>query len=358
MTKTNSALRSANEATSDDVLLAVMLLSFYENSVTSSTPDVSNPDINGIASRPFAHHDGAMAMLNLRRQQSQRTRTSMELDKLIRRQMIRSLLLRSMPVPLWLRDGSKFGEVGIGLELDRCMVIVAKLQHQATDLCVVSPIIAKDEPEKVARLENLLAEARALDEAFVNWEHGLPPEYKYSTHEVLKTGRAGNESKTLNGTVHIYLTVGHAGMWNRYRALRLSVNDIIVKTLARLDEHSKPGMKVAAEAANLRIQCVADDLCASMPYMLGMLGKGGPSKPDTDVFIRTSGSLKDAVTASTASFLCWPLSVVIKLSAIPKRQKLYFKARLLDLSEIVDDGLLERLANSVSVEEPPSTSAT
>ena len=53
--------------------------------------------------------------------------------------------------------------------------------------------------------------------------------------------------------------------------------------------------------------------------MLGMLGRGGLSNQDADVFIRTSGSLKDAVTASTASFLCWPLSVVITLSAIPMR---------------------------------------
>ena len=335
-----------------------MLLSFYENSVTISTPDASNLNINVIASRTFAHHDGAMAMLKLRRQQSQRTHTSMELDKLIRRQMIRSLLLRSMPVPPWLRDGSQFGEVGIGLELDRCMVIVAKLQHQATDLCVVSPSLARDEPEKVAKLENLLAEAGTLDKAFVIWEHGLPPEYKYSTHEVPKNGHAGNGNKILNGIVHIYLTAGHAGMWNRYRALRLSVNDIMIKTLATLGEHLKPDMKVISGAATLRIQRLADDLCASMPYVLGILGKGGPSKHDADFFIKTSGSLKDAVTASTASFLCWPLSMVIKFSKIPMRHKLYFKARLLDLSEIVDDGLLERLAHSVSLEVPSSTNAT
>lgn len=237
-------------------------------------------------------------------------------------------------------------------------MIVAKLQHQATDLCVVSPSPAKDNPEKVAKLETLLTEAATLDEAFVIWEHGLPPEYKYSAHEIPKNGHAGNGNNILNGIVHIYLSVGHAGMWNRYRALRLSVNDIMIKTLVTLGEPLKPDKKVILGAATLRIQRLANDLCASMPYVLGMLEKGGPSKHDADFFFKTSSSLKDAVTASTASFLCWPLSVVIKLSAIPRRHKLYFKARLLDLSEIVDDGLLERLANSVSLEVPPSTSAT
>lgn len=357
LAKTNSALTSANEATNDGVLLAVMLLSFYENSVTSSTPVVSNQSINGIASRTFAHHDGALAMLKLRRQQSQRTHTSIELDKLIRRQLIRSLLLRSMPVPPWLRDGLNFGEVGIGHKMDRYMVLLAKLQHQASYLCVDSQSLAKEEPEKIAKLRSLLAEAEALDKAFVVWERGLPAEYEYSMHGVAKDGEAGSGNKIFNSIVHMYLTVGHAGMWNRYRALRLSANNIVIKVLIRLGEHSKPDTKVVWEAATLRIQCLADDFCASMPYVLGMLGKDR-AKHDADVVIKTSSSLKDTVTASTASFLCWPLSMVITLSAIPERHRLYFKARLLDLSVIVDDGLLERLATSSSPEPPSSTSAT
>lgn len=75
-----------------------------------------------MASRSFAHHDSAMAVLNFRRQLDQHTDYSMELDKLVRRQLTRSLLLPSMPVLSWLRDGSQYGEHGFAIELDRCMV--------------------------------------------------------------------------------------------------------------------------------------------------------------------------------------------------------------------------------------------
>ena len=85
LVKTNLALKDTSEITHDEVLLAVILLSFYENSVMDKTSHVSSRDIQVMASRSFAHHDGAMAVLKLRRQLDQRTNCSMELDKLVRR---------------------------------------------------------------------------------------------------------------------------------------------------------------------------------------------------------------------------------------------------------------------------------
>ena len=104
LVKTALALEDASEVTHDEVLLAVMPLSFYENSVMRKTPHVSSLQV--LASRSFAHHDGAIAVLSLRRQLNQRTKCSMELDKLVRSQLMRSLLLRSLPLPMWLRDAS------------------------------------------------------------------------------------------------------------------------------------------------------------------------------------------------------------------------------------------------------------
>ena len=86
----------------------------------------------------FAHYDGAMPVFNLRRQLDQRINCSMELDKLVPRQLMRSLLLRSMPLPSWLQEGSQYGEHGFVLELDCCMVEAVKLRHQASSLCVDS----------------------------------------------------------------------------------------------------------------------------------------------------------------------------------------------------------------------------
>ena len=162
LVKTNIALKDVSEATHDEVLLAVMLLSFYENAVTDKMSRISNLQV--MASRSFAHHDGAMAVLYLRRQLGQRTNHSIELDKLVRRQLMRSLLLRSMTLPIWLRNGSQYGEHGFALELDHCMVGAAELRHQASILCMDSVSLPKSNGhEDIVRLCRLLAEAQTLD---------------------------------------------------------------------------------------------------------------------------------------------------------------------------------------------------
>lgn len=344
--KTNLALKDASKATHDEVILAIMLLSFYENSVMDKTSNVSSRGIQAMASRSFTHHDGAMAVLNLRRQLDQRTNYSMGLDKLVRRQLMRSLLLRSMSLPSWLQDGSQYGEHGFALELDRCMVGAAKLRHQASSLSVdFASLSISDRYDEMVRLGRLLAEAQTLDNVLVIWANDLPTENWYSTRTV-QDDEIGN--RILDGTVHIYPTVGHAGMWNRYRALRLTVNDTMLKTLSVLAESSDSDTESLEEAVKLRIQRLADDLCASVPYMLGLIEPHDVAGHDVTVVTKTPASPKQAVKATTAAFLCWPLTMATMVSGIPERHQRYLRNRLLDVSEIVDDGVLERIAADFS----------
>lgn len=349
LVKTNLALKNASGVTRDEVLLAVMLLSFFENSVMDKTSHVSSRGIQVMASRSFAHHDGAMAVLNLRRQLDQRTSYGMELDKLVRRQLMRSLLLRSMPLPSWLRDGSQYGEHGSALELDRCMVGAAKLRHQASSLSVDSARLSiPDRYDEMVGLRRLLAEAQTLDDGLLVWANGLPIENRYSTRTVQDDGRVETGNRIFHGTVHIYTTVGHAGISNRYRAIRLTVNDIMLKILSVLAESPDSNTESLEKAAKLRIQYLADDLCASVPYMLGLIETHHVAGHDVTVVTKVPASLKVAVKATTASFLCWPLTMATMVSGIPEGHQRYLRDRLLDVSEIVDDGVLERIAAGFS----------
>ena len=346
--KTNLALKNASEVTHDRVLLAVMLLSFYENSVVNQTSHSLNWDIRREASRSFAHHDGATAMLKLRRQLSYRTSSGMELDKLVRRQLMRSLLLRSLPLPPWLRNGSEYGEHGLALDLDRCMVITAKLRHQANNLCAGSTFLSRsDELDEKSRCQALLTEAHALDAALVMWEKTIPIEDRFSSCIIPNSERVENCNRIYSSTVHIYPTVGHAGMWNRYRAFRLAVNDTMLKALSMLASYSDFEVKLLTEAAKSRTECLADDLCASVPYMLGLLQSYQMTGLDVAIATNDLAPSKIAVTASTASFLCWPLTMAIMLSGLSVQHQRYLRDRLLDVSEIVDDGLLERIATGM-----------
>ena len=346
--KTNLALKNASEVTHDGVLLAVMLLSFYENSVMNQTSHSSNWDIRREASRSFAHHDGATAMLKLRRQLSHRTSSGLELDKLVRRQLMRSLLLRSLPLPPWLRNGSEYGEHGLALDLDRCMVITAKLRHQASNLFAGSTFLSRShELDQKSRCQALWTEAHALDAALLMWEKTIPVGDRFSTFIIPNSERAENCNRIYNATVHIYPTVGHAGMWNRYRAFRLAVNDTMLKALSMLASYSDSEVKLLTEAVKSRTECLADDLCASVPYMLGLLEGYRMTGLDVAIATKDLAPSKLAVTASTASFLCWPLTMAIMLSGLSVQHQRYLRDRLLDVSEIVDDGLLERIATGM-----------
>jgi hypothetical protein len=347
LTKTNMALRDTNEVTHDAVLLAAMLLSYYENSVTDKGSNLSGRDIEDIGARSFAHHDGAMALLKLRRQRGWSVHTNLELDKLVRRQLMRTLVLRRMPLPPWLRDGAQYGETGYALELDRYMVIVAKLRHQVyvfsmdTTKCTI-PV----SEEKVAQLRDFSAEAQALDSALARWASGLPADLQYSSIAVHKDPGIESEDGSFNGTIHVYPTVGHAGLWNRYRVLRIAVNALILQTLSAVPVPLELDLNTLKDAVRTIIYRLSEDLCESVPFTLDLVAVEQVNGQDRFSVTKASTPLSGAIKASTAYFICWPLALVITIPEIPKGPRQYLRDRLLDVSEIVDDGVLERLATT------------
>ena len=348
----NLALRDASTSMCDKVLHAAMLLSFYENSVMDKTShDVSSQGIRGIFSRCSAHSDGAMAMLKMRRQLKQRTNSSLELDKLVRRSLVRSLILRSIPLPAWLRDGSQYGERGSALELDRCMVKASELRNQVSNLHVdFATLSMLDGYDEMVRLYRLLAEAQTLDHVLVTWANDMPIESRYITHTISDDQRVDISYMLHDAMVHIYPTAGHAGMWNYYRAVRFIVNDVVLKTLAVIagsPDSDMESLKALEEAAKLTVKRLADDLCASVPDVLGLI-EMHHVEPDFTVVTKIPPSLDRSGKAITSSFLCWPLTIAATVCGIPEQHQRYLRDRLLDVSEIVNDGALERIAASFS----------
>lgn len=54
--------------------------------------------------------------------------------------------------------------------------------------------------------------------------------------------------------------------------------------------------------------------------------------------------MKMAVKASTGSLLCWPLNELVMISGVSERHLRYARDRMLDVSEIVDDGVMAGIA--------------
>ncbi|KAK2792787.1 hypothetical protein FQN52_002850 [Onygenales sp. PD_12] len=344
--KTNLALKDMNQATGDEVLLSAMLLSFYENSVMDKNESsTTNQTLQAMASRSFAHHDGAMAVLNLRRQHGQGISSRPELDKLVRRQILRSLLLRSMDTPAWLQDGSQYGEHGFALRLDRCMVGVSNIRYRARHLFGASanpPILGGC--DRTLKLRSLLEDSQMLDDALLTWAENLAVEDYYSSYTELGNELLGIRGRIYDHIVHIYPSMGHAGMWNRYRALRLVVNDIMLRTQSLLEHSLDFGARGSlVGATRTEIHSLADDICASVPYGLGLIVAGDSATPAPVIVNENPESLKLGVKAAT-TLLCWPLTMATMISEIQDRHRLYLKNCLLEVSKLVDDGVMERIA--------------
>ncbi|KAM3074966.1 hypothetical protein ACMFMG_007570 [Clarireedia jacksonii] len=346
LTMINRALKDPLQAIRNEVLLATIILSHYENSVFRR-PHMSESDINIMAAKTFAHHDGAMAVLHLRRQCNhyQSDKLGAGVDRVVRNHLIRSLTMRRMQVPLWLRDGAEYGETGLALKLDQLMVKTADLRHRAASLQYDLTVIPNSERvSEMLKLHAALSIAQRLDDAFVTWARDVPMEDYWKACRVEDDGvsRDENEDNILDRLVHIYPTVGHVGLWGRYRTLRLHVIDIIVKILS-FARKAEPDLKPMEETARSKIEKLAADFCASIPYALKTIDVF-PAAENSFVVGRSPPDQKQFVDATTATMLCWPLAMTTMVEGIPQRYMKYLKRMLLEVSELVDDGLLEGMA--------------
>lgn len=219
------------------------------------------------------------------------------------------------------------------------MVVAADLRNGTRALIVDS--IHMSIPETEVQARQLLVQAEILDEHLAKWAYHLPSGHHYRRHTVEQNQ---SNDKFFQRIIHIYPTAGHAGMWNRYRVLRLTTNDSILKCISIFCDPSESDLQFLKERALSRIAHLFDDLCASIPYVLGFVRTNSATGQDSAVTIEISKSLKDVVKATSASMLAWPLTMASFVDRIPQRYRLYFADRLRDVGEIVDDGTLGRVA--------------
>ncbi|KAF7959261.1 hypothetical protein EAE96_002775 [Botrytis aclada] len=233
LTATNLALRNVEKVVMDEVILTVLLLSHFENSVTQKAQSVAN-DIRIIAAKTFIHHDDAIAMLNLRQQhqqESDRSRYSIlsthvadfstfhenagsELDKTTRRHLVRSLLLRSMPIPSWLKNGSIFGEIGSSLVLDKCLVEVADLAYCLNYFTIgLDGISARESGQTTTKLRGVLVQAQELETKLVKWAKKVPMLDYWSTFRVtVDDDDDPGANDIFDQMAHLYPSISHAAM--------------------------------------------------------------------------------------------------------------------------------------------------
>ena len=322
-------ISTLNERDIDACLLAVFLMGRYEG--TTYRPG-SNPREPFSLLPIWSHHNGAMAILKVWYDSPSHIPATV-IVKQTRRGLIRSYLLRTLPLSDWILDGSCFGERGLELDYDRVFVRAVNLHYASANLQKNDLLIKKT--------EELSNEAQALDKAVQDWVTQFPVTWSYQRH-VLVDRDHWPRKNFYSSTVYIYSRPGNAAVWNQYFTMRMLINSIHLRIL----EMNHPGLTTYStyeqqrQEYNTQLKAMAENLASSIPFCLERfktVNNPNPTAGQTSIALNTDEEIKPYL----AVLAIWPLTVASSLKGIDTTQRLWFKSQLARLGRATGEGVLE-----------------
>jgi hypothetical protein len=340
-----------------------------------------------------------MVLLDLRKKLAQKKEISIEnkmnlsLDKQVRRQIvsdsctmelespiivvhtdqcpkIRSSIHHAQPLPSSFHNGAEYGENGPELDLDFCIVQVSQLRSRARKIFEIlekqsHDVGAHENPKR--GLLNIVTEAQAIDNILAVWASSLPPDFQYiidnksqpmpyrvsvsPSAELISVISANNESIFYKETLNFYPSHNIAAIWNHYWAARLVLNIIIARATGFMAKDSKEklhGLEMGMhhDIARNIAQLLVDDICYSFSFQLD--GVEQESLQSSNLSRRKNGDDMACNVTARKAFLTVS-SLTIANSAcelISEGQRDWVKAKIMLISKITGNGVLEALSNS------------
>ncbi|KAL2024808.1 hypothetical protein VTK56DRAFT_5629 [Thermocarpiscus australiensis] len=321
---TQAALRDAEQARSDGVLAAVLLLGMFENMTAKQPGDLAWG----------SHILGAIQLVKARGRGQLRTKLGLQLFIAVRTQLIIHTLTSGnapdMGVDWWIHDAVLDTTAAT---CQRLNLLTAELRAEATRIMTS----AARTPETIKLVQDLMRRAQAVDREITAWMRSVPNGWQFKTlcwqdrHAALPGGSGSDysQAEVFPGRVDVYNDFWIAAVWNMARTARLILMSITVRCAAwacsPVDYRTTPEYATAARCC---VDMIADIL-ASAPYHLGWHTKR------TDLFSsqeeESSGFAcgeDDAVKGLAAFFLTWPLACVMTQDYATDAQRAYVKGRL------------------------------
>ncbi|KAL8709800.1 MAG: hypothetical protein Q9220_005586 [cf. Caloplaca sp. 1 TL-2023] len=243
------ALRSRQDCLTDEVLMAVCLLNFFESTVRT------------IMSRPRSdqHVNGALALVKQRRSSTMTSDVSKRLLIAVRHEIVSAALANSTFVDespeVW--DDPDDMPYNPATLLDFICLEAANTLAAAAEL--ISSTQTDNKSDDDAALSSILGRANAGDARFSSWPSHIPQEWtpvslprKLIPQEIIDAGVHGDHCD-------IYSYTSVCNTWNSWRAA-------YIKTLVLLADYDQT---TAKRGIVLHIQQLADDVLASIPFLLG-----------------------------------------------------------------------------------------
>ena len=311
-------------------LLAVSLMGRYECAMRRPGDTDSKDSFTSI--QRWCHHDGAVAILKVWNDNPSR-KPGTFIVKQIRRGLIKSSILRNLPLPDWLLDGNHFGEQEPELDYDRIVVRVVNLHHASTNLL-------QEDGLQILNDEKLSNEAREIEKALQEWLTNVPTCCS-PQRQILPKLVAWPRKHFYSSIVYNYIKPGFAAVWCQLFAVRMLISNARLRVLDMRRRGSLVDLTYEAE----RLECItqledmADSLASSIPFCLERLKVDVPTSPNgqTSITLNTN----DEITPYLAGLVVWPLTIASRLERIDVRNQLWFRSELAILGRIIGDGVLE-----------------
>ncbi|KAF2836631.1 hypothetical protein M501DRAFT_1018970 [Patellaria atrata CBS 101060] len=346
--KTYREMNTMDNEGIDQLLITIMLMNSYENIMYGDERHhsvVASPKASDAVGSRFwqtvCHIEGVSGLLKLRKDLG--VPHSLQLGRMVRRQIIRTCILRGVCIPEWLRDGTYYGEEGPALELDSLMVQVAALRAKSLRLFRAESLPVFSE---VKYWERIVVEAETLDFALDSWSRAVPQEWKSSVREFTSCLILPNPCYPNVSSMYTYQTLGHASTWNRYYATRLIVNSIGIRSLSMLSQYRFPSpQRVAAHNTYLRtMNSLVNDLCRSIPFFFhySLI----VTREDCNGIEQRPFTSKNEVLPKIAVLLAWPLTIAVSTDGTPEPQRQWLKDILKLVAKSMGDVILDSVVEN------------
>ena len=247
--------------------------------------------------------------------------------------MIKAALLRNLPFPDWLLNGSCFGERGLELEYDRILVRTINLHHTIKNLQPKAGL-------HVGEADELNNEARELDETLQDWAAHLPGASTYQRHILTEPGPWPRQD-FYSSTVYSYSSIGYAAVWNQYFAARMLINNTRLRLLdssclnAMLDStHAQQ-----RQECNTQLNTMGNALASTIPFSLSKFKVYNSNSPTRQTSITVCRN--EETKPYLANWVVSPLTIASSLEGTDVRLKQWFRSELARLGRSIGEGVLE-----------------
>ena len=319
-----------NEQNIDSWLLSVSLMSRYESTIYH--PDALGLKDSIMSLRSWSHHDGAMGMLKVW-YDNFRTDAATPIIKQTRRGLIRTCLIRSLPLPDWMLDGSHFGEKSLELDYDCIIVHVANLIHASARLQQSNDV-------QIAEAEGLNEQAQMLELALRDWVSQVPNTCSYQRC-TLKELDPSSRRHFYSPVVYNYSRLEYAAVWSEYFALRMLINSTRLTALELSCSSLLADLTCDQQWLGCmnRLEAMADSLASTIPFCLGRFMASSLSSTALQPSIALNKD--EDIKPYLANSIAWPLSIASSIHTIDASKRAFFRSELAGLGKCTGNGVLE-----------------